>query len=81
MIGALRNCYLPCSQPIDFTKEDAELLFGKNADYKEAFEELDTDEDGEVLVVSSCAMFITIWFKNSFSGMCTLKVICKALYR
>lgn len=35
-------------QPIEFTKDDAELLFGPDADYKAAFEELDTDEDGEV---------------------------------
>ena len=35
-------------QPHDFTKEDAELLFGSDANYKRAFEELDTDEDGEV---------------------------------
>ena len=38
-----------CSfQPKDFTKGDAELLFGPDADYRAAFEELDTDEDGEV---------------------------------
>lgn len=35
-------------QPVEFTSEDAELLFGPDADYKAAFEELDTDEDGEV---------------------------------
>ena len=33
---------------MEFTREDAELLFGPDADYKAAFEELDTDEDGEV---------------------------------
>ena len=43
--------YIHCSylkQPLEFTKDDAELLFGPDADYKAAFEELDTDEDGEV---------------------------------
>ena len=35
-------------QPVEFSREDAELLFGPDADYKAAFEELDTDEDGEV---------------------------------
>ena len=43
--------YFNCSyqtQPLEFTKDDAELLFGPDADYKAAFEELDTDEDGEV---------------------------------
>lgn len=43
--------YVHCSdlkQPLEFTKDDAELLFGPDADYKAAFEELDTDEDGEV---------------------------------
>ena len=35
-------------QPVEFTRDDAELLFGPDADYKAAFEELDTDEDGEV---------------------------------
>lgn len=43
--------YIYCSrqtQPVEFTKDDAELLFGPDADYKAAFEELDTDEDGEV---------------------------------
>lgn len=43
--------YFNCScqtQPVEFTKDDAELLFGPDADYKAAFEELDTDEDGEV---------------------------------
>ena len=43
--------YIHCShqmQPSEFTKDDAELLFGPDADYKAAFEELDTDEDGEV---------------------------------
>ena len=35
-------------QPLEFTKDDAELLFGPDADYKAAFEELDTDDDGEV---------------------------------
>lgn len=35
-------------QPVEFTTGDAELLFGPDADYKAAFEELDTDEDGEV---------------------------------
>lgn len=34
--------------PVEFTREDAELLFGPDADYKAAFEELDTDEDGEI---------------------------------
>lgn len=34
--------------PLEFTREDAELLFGTDADYKAAFEELDTDEDGEI---------------------------------
>lgn len=34
--------------PSDFTEEDAELLFGPGAGYKAAFEELDTDEDGEI---------------------------------
>ncbi|XP_078376863.1 uncharacterized protein LOC144660159 [Oculina patagonica] len=34
--------------PMEFTKDDAELLFGPDADYKAAFEELDTDEDGEI---------------------------------
>ena len=36
-------------QPVEFTTADAELLFGPDADYKAAFEELDTDEDGEVI--------------------------------
>ena len=40
--------YLCLTQPVEFTKDDAELLFGPDADYKAAFEELDTDEDGEV---------------------------------
>lgn len=35
-------------QPIDFSREDAEMLFGYDVDYRSAFEELDTDEDGEV---------------------------------
>lgn len=35
-------------QPMEFSKDDAELLFGPDADYKAAFEELDTDDDGEV---------------------------------
>ncbi|KAK2564725.1 Uncharacterized protein P5673_011405 [Acropora cervicornis] len=34
-------------KPVEFTTADAELLFGPDADYKAAFEELDTDEDGE----------------------------------
>ncbi|KAJ7372184.1 hypothetical protein OS493_020613 [Desmophyllum pertusum] len=33
--------------PMEFSKDDAELLFGPDADYKAAFEELDTDDDGE----------------------------------
>jgi len=37
-----------CFQPVDFTREDAEMLFGYDVDYRSAFEELDTDEDGEV---------------------------------
>ncbi|KAK3702887.1 hypothetical protein QZH41_014164 [Actinostola sp. cb2023] len=35
-------------KPVDFTREDAELLFGYDVDYRSAFEELDTDEDGEI---------------------------------
>lgn len=35
-------------KPVEFTTADAELLFGPDADYKAAFEELDTDEDGEI---------------------------------
>lgn len=35
-------------KPVEFTREDAELLFGPDADYRAAFEELDTDEDGEI---------------------------------
>ena len=52
--GVHSFCY---TQPVEFTREDAELLFGPDADYKAAFEELDTDEDGEVRVdycSSSC---------------------------
>ncbi|XP_031568243.1 uncharacterized protein LOC116302953 [Actinia tenebrosa] len=36
------------TKPVDFTREDAELLFGYDVDYRSAFEELDTDEDGEI---------------------------------
>ncbi|KXJ23311.1 hypothetical protein AC249_AIPGENE6142 [Exaiptasia diaphana] len=35
-------------KPLDFTRDDAELLFGYDVDYRSAFEELDTDEDGEI---------------------------------
>ena len=48
-------------QTSDFTKEDAEMLFGPNADYKAAFEELDTDEDGEV--------------RNAFCFMCLAEIL------
>jgi len=44
-------------QPVEFTREDAELLFGPDADYRAAFEELDTDEDGEVrTILSPCTV-------------------------
>ena len=36
-----------CSQATDFSLEDRILLFG-NSDIKEAFRELDRDDDGEV---------------------------------
>ena len=45
--GVYIHCFC-VKQPSEFTKDDAELLFGPDADYKAAFEELDTDEDGEV---------------------------------
>lgn len=48
-------------QPLEFTREDAELLFGPDADYKAAFEELDTDEDGEV--------------RNAFCFMCLGEIL------
>ena len=48
-------------QPLEFTREDAELLFGTDADYKAAFEELDTDEDGEV--------------RNAFCFMCLGEIL------
>lgn len=33
---------------MEFIREDVELLFGIDVDYKVVFEELDMDEDGEV---------------------------------
>ena len=45
-------------QPVEFTTADAELLFGPDADYKAAFEELDTDEDGEVIDQSDSRILI-----------------------
>ena len=48
--GVCIHCFC-LKQPSEFTKDDAELLFGPDADYKAAFEELDTDEDGEVRLI------------------------------
>lgn len=47
-VNGFKRTFFLKLQPSDFTEEDAELLFGPGAGYKAAFEELDTDEDGEV---------------------------------
>ena len=51
-------------QPVEFTRDDAELLFGPDADYKAAFEELDTDEDGEV---KSSSVLATVYCSSYFN--------------